>query len=163
MLTGGRPTDAADRPCGPRIAGTLVEQVGVRNEDHTSAVRAAGVVGVEEYDVLELGVDRRALWPYCQPSTIRSTEQRQGGSAMTEIPADQKTKYKLERRYERKKGGKPLSGYAHDLTIRFNAEGTPFVDDQNGDPLVFNTYDEMKSFLDHELERNYTEFFGKAP
>ena len=27
----------------------------------------------------------------------------------------------------------------------------------------YPTYDEMKSFLDAELERNYTEFFGKAP
>jgi hypothetical protein len=80
---------------------------------------------------------------------------------MTGIRAD-RTTYAIERRYQSKKGGKPLKGFAVDVTIRFNTYGTPFVQDHNSDegPMPFNTLDELRSFIDAEIERNYQEHFG---
>jgi hypothetical protein len=81
---------------------------------------------------------------------------------MTGIPAD-RTKYAIERRYQSKKGGKPLKGFALDLTIRFNTDGHPFLQDHNGNgPMPFNTVDELWDFLSSEIARNWGEHFAPA-
>jgi hypothetical protein len=82
---------------------------------------------------------------------------------MTGIPPD-RTTYALERRYSSKKGGKPLKGFALDLTIRFNSTGTAFVQNHNGDrgPMPFNTLEELKQFVSDEIDRNYGEHFAAA-
>jgi hypothetical protein len=78
---------------------------------------------------------------------------------MTGIPAD-RTQYRLERRYKSKKGGKPLKGFALDVTIRFNTYGTPFVQDHNGNgPMPFNTLDELGDFISEQIERNHREHY----
>lgn len=79
---------------------------------------------------------------------------------MTGIRAD-RTTYAIERRYQSKKGGKPLKGFALDLTIRFNTDGHPFLQDHNGDgPMPFNTVDELQEFVATEIARNHGEHFG---
>lgn len=82
---------------------------------------------------------------------------------MTPIRAD-RTTYAVERRYASKKGGKPLKGFALDVTIRFNTNGTPFVQDHNSEngPMPFNTVEELREFIDVQIARNYAEHFGAA-
>jgi hypothetical protein len=77
---------------------------------------------------------------------------------MTGIPAD-RTTYALGRRYTSKKGGKPLKGFALDLTIRFNTTGVAFLQNHNGDagPMPFSELDELKQFIGDEIDRNYRE------
>jgi hypothetical protein len=87
------------------------------------------------------------------------TPTRQGDSAMTKIRAD-RTRYAIDRRYQSKKGGKPLKGFALDITIRFNTDGHPFLQDHNSNgPMPFNTVDELQDFVAQEIARNYSEHF----
>lgn len=84
---------------------------------------------------------------------------------MTGIRAD-RTTYAVERRYQSKKGGKPLKGFALDITIRFNTTGSPFLQDHNSDngPMPFNTLDELKDFIAEQIDRNHAEHYtGTAP
>lgn len=80
---------------------------------------------------------------------------------MTKIRVDH-TQYSLARRHERKKGGKALKGFALDVTIRFNTDGTPFVQDHNSShgTMPFNTVEELRTFISDEIERNFDEHFG---
>jgi hypothetical protein len=79
---------------------------------------------------------------------------------MAGIPAD-RTQYRLNRRYASKKGGKPLKGFALDVTIRFNTYGTAFIQDHNGEgPMPFDTVDEAREFVGDWIGRNYREHFG---
>lgn len=81
---------------------------------------------------------------------------------MTGIPAD-RTKYAIERRYKHKKGGKALTGFALDITIRFNTDGKPFLQDHNGNgPMPFNTLDQLNGFIADEVDRNHGEHFGAS-
>src|SRR3954454_19031504 len=93
-----------------------------------------------------------------------TNHQRQGDRAMTEIRAD-RTTYAIERRYRSKKGGKPLKGFALDITVRFNTDGHPFLQDHNSGngPMPFNTVDELKRFLTDEISRNHAEHFSSVP
>ena len=79
---------------------------------------------------------------------------------MTGIRAD-RTTYAIDRRYESKKGGKPLKGFALDITMRFNTDGHPFLQDHNSDggPMPFNTVDELAKFVSDEIRRNHREHF----
>jgi hypothetical protein len=79
---------------------------------------------------------------------------------MTQIRADH-TEYSIERRHQRKKGGKPLKGFALDVTIRFNSDGTPFVQDHNSahGTMPFNSVDEVRKFIGDEIDRNFEEHF----
>lgn len=69
--------------------------------------------------------------------------------------------YKLIPRYTHKRGDKPLSGFALDLTIRFNKTGAAFLQDHNGmeNPSTYphNDLAELKDTLDKELRRLYEE------
>ena len=71
--------------------------------------------------------------------------------------------YTLVPRYTNKRSNKQLSGYAVDLTIRFNKGGAAFLQDHNGlkDPSTYphNNLDELKDTLDKELTRLYEEHF----
>lgn len=79
---------------------------------------------------------------------------------MTGIRAD-RTTYAIERRYKSKKGGKPLKGFALDITIRFNTDGHPFLQDHNGNgPMPFNTVEQVRDFVSNEITRNYGEHYG---
>lgn len=72
--------------------------------------------------------------------------------------------YSIERRTTNKRGGKPLSGYAFDITIRVNGEGAYFLQDHNSDRNVMphnNRKELVKTLLD-ELERNHIEHFGRS-
>jgi hypothetical protein len=82
---------------------------------------------------------------------------------MTGIRAD-RTTYAIERRYQSKKGGKPLKGFALDITVRFNTDGHPFLQDLNSSkgPMPFNTLEELKGFIDGEIDRNHAEHYGAA-
>jgi hypothetical protein len=86
-----------------------------------------------------------------------SARLRNGDSAMP-----LKTDYRIKRRTKRLRGNKPLSGYAFDLSIRVNRDGSYFVDDQNNpdNPMPFNNRDEMLDMLLPELERHENEHFG---
>jgi hypothetical protein len=89
------------------------------------------------------------------------TSTSQGDSAMTPIPPD-RSSYALQRRYASKKGGKPLKGFAFDVTVRFNTEGTAFLQDHNSDGSVmpFTALGDLRRFLDEHIERNYVEHYG---
>jgi hypothetical protein len=69
--------------------------------------------------------------------------------------------YRIERRTKHKRGDKPLSGYAVDITIRVNHQGAYFLDDQNSERLAMphNNRDELIETLTAELERNHREHF----
>jgi hypothetical protein len=98
-----------------------------------------------------------------RPTSSRARSQhnrRQGGSAMAGIPAD-RTQYRLNRRYKSKKGGKPLKGFALDVTVRFNTYGTPFVQDHNGDVMPFNDLGQAQRFISDWMEQNYKGHSGK--
>ena len=77
--------------------------------------------------------------------------------------------YRIERRTKRKgRAGKPLSGYALDITIRANGEGSYFLHDHNydrtrGGPNSPHTDRvELIETLVHELNRNHREHFGHS-
>ena len=82
---------------------------------------------------------------------------------MTTILADRNT-YAIRPRFMRKKGGKPLNGFALDITIRFNTDGVPFLEDHNGvrNTMPFANLDDLRVFIDSELVRNHKERFGSA-
>jgi hypothetical protein len=82
---------------------------------------------------------------------------------MTPIPADRNS-YRLQSRYASKKGGKPLKGFALDLTLRFNTDGTPFLQDHNSERNVmpFTNLGDLRRFLDEHIERNYVEHYGSS-
>jgi hypothetical protein len=72
--------------------------------------------------------------------------------------------YTLVPRYTNKRSKKQLSGYAVDVTIRFNKDGAAFLQDHNGleDPSTYphNNLAELKDTLDKELSRLYEGHFG---
>lgn len=72
--------------------------------------------------------------------------------------------YGLERRLVNKRSGKPLSGYALDLTVRVNGDGAYFLDDHNSDraAMPHNDRSELIDTLITELERHHAEHFGAA-
>jgi hypothetical protein len=75
--------------------------------------------------------------------------------------AADRTQYTTHRRYKHKTANKDLSAYALDWTIRFNHQQSAFLDDHNGgDPMVFNNLEELRGFLNEELDRHYAEHFG---
>jgi hypothetical protein len=75
--------------------------------------------------------------------------------------AADRTQYTTYRRHKHKTANKDLSGYALDWTIRFNHQGAAFLSDHNGgDPMVFNNLEELRGFLDGQLDRHYAEHFG---
>jgi hypothetical protein len=71
--------------------------------------------------------------------------------------------YRIERRTKHKRGDKPLSGYAMDVTIRVNHQGAYFLDDNNSERLAMphNNREELVQTIRQELERNQVEHFGK--
>ena len=83
---------------------------------------------------------------------------------MTKIRADHTT-YAVQPRYVSKKGGKALKGFALDISIRFNVDGTPFVQDHNsaGGTMPFNATSELLEFLDAEIQRNFDQHFVTPP
>jgi hypothetical protein len=70
--------------------------------------------------------------------------------------------YRIERRTKHKRGGKQLSGYAMDITIRVNYQGAYFLDDQNSERLAMPHSDrgDLIDTVVKELERNHKEHFG---
>ncbi|MGO9462975.1 MAG: hypothetical protein ACLQVF_02265 [Isosphaeraceae bacterium] len=82
---------------------------------------------------------------------------------MTSIRPDRDS-YALQRRYVRKKGGKPLKGFAMDLVVRFNSEETAFLQDLNSDRNVmpFTNVDDLVIFLAGEIKRNHDEHYAAA-
>jgi hypothetical protein len=79
---------------------------------------------------------------------------------MAGIPAD-RAQYRLMRRHRSKNGGKPLKGFALDLTIRFNSNGTVFVQDINGDATMpFASMEQARDFIVSWLEWHYRDHFA---
>lgn len=70
--------------------------------------------------------------------------------------------YRIERRTTNKRTGKPLSGYAVDITIRVNGGEAYFLDDDNSPrpAMPHNNRQELVQILLSELERNHIEHFG---
>jgi hypothetical protein len=72
--------------------------------------------------------------------------------------------YTLVPRYTNKRSNKQLSGFAVDLTIRFNKDGAAFLQDHNGlkDPSTYphNNLAELKDTLDKELSRLCSDHFA---
>lgn len=70
--------------------------------------------------------------------------------------------YRVERRTTNRRTGKPLSGYAVDVTIRVNGGEAYFLDDNNSrrDAMPHNNRQELVDTLLAELERNHVEHFG---
>lgn len=75
--------------------------------------------------------------------------------------------YTLTPRFTHKQTGQPLSGFAVDVTIRFQKDGAGFLQDHNypGDTAdgtwPHNDLTELKKTLNGELDRLYEERFGK--
>jgi hypothetical protein len=75
--------------------------------------------------------------------------------------------YTLTPRFKHKQTGKPLSGFAVDLTLRFNKDGAGFLQDHNfvGDTgdgtFPHNNLAELQETLNAELERLYNAHFQK--
>jgi hypothetical protein len=73
--------------------------------------------------------------------------------------------YTLTPRFEHKQTGQPLSGFAVDITIRFQKDGAGFLSDHNypGDTAdgtwPHNNLAELQETLNGELERLYKEHF----
>lgn len=80
---------------------------------------------------------------------------------MTSIHPDREA-YALERRYVRRKGKKPLKGFALDITVRFNAEGVPFLQDHNGElgTMPFHDVDEFIGWLGENIKHNHVEHYA---
>ena len=72
------------------------------------------------------------------------------------------TPYRLARRTRSKRGGRPLSGYAIDITIRVNGQEAYFLQDHNSTDNVMphNNRGELLQTLTDELERNHLDHFG---
>ena len=72
--------------------------------------------------------------------------------------------YRIERRMTNKRTGRPISGYAVDITIRVNDGEAYFLDDNNSARLAMphNNRQELVDTLLTELERNHIEHFGHA-
>jgi hypothetical protein len=72
--------------------------------------------------------------------------------------------YRLERRTQSKRGGKQLSGYAVDITIRVNGDQAYFLQDHNSQRNVMphNNREELVETLLQELERNHSEHFENS-
>lgn len=70
--------------------------------------------------------------------------------------------YRIERRTKHKRGGKPLSGYAVDITIRVNSGEAYFLEDHNSTRNVMphNNREELVDTILDELKRNHVEHFG---
>jgi hypothetical protein len=82
---------------------------------------------------------------------------------MTSIRTDREA-YSLTRRYLSKKGKKPLKGFALDLTIRFNTDGVPFLQDHNGElnTMPFQNVDQMIGWLGEHIKHNHDEHYAAA-
>ncbi len=82
---------------------------------------------------------------------------------MTSIHADREA-YALERRYVRRKGKKPLNGFALDITVLFNTHGVPFLEDHNGDlgKMPFHDVDEFIGWLSEHVKHNHDEHYVTA-
>ena len=79
---------------------------------------------------------------------------------MAGIPVD-RTQYRLKRRYKSKRGGRPLKAFALDVTIRFNGNGTVFVQDHNGDSTMpFKTMEQARDFIAEWLAWHYHDHFA---
>lgn len=80
---------------------------------------------------------------------------------MTSIRADGEG-YRLRRRLRQKKGGKPLDGFAMDIVVRFNAEGSASVQDLNSDrnTMRFASVDDLVGWLGAEIKRAHDEHFA---
>jgi hypothetical protein len=72
--------------------------------------------------------------------------------------------YYIERRTKWKNSDKELSGYALDVSILVNADGTYFLDDRNGEQnaMPHDDMDDLLKTLRTELERNQAEHFGHS-
>ncbi len=75
--------------------------------------------------------------------------------------------YDIRRREDRSNDGKPLKGFAIDLTLRISDGGnTIFLQDHNAretnQVMPFSSSAELIAFLDAELGRNWDEHYGKA-
>ena len=70
--------------------------------------------------------------------------------------------YAIERRTTNKNTGKPLSGYAVDITIRVNGGEAYFLEDHNSTRNVMphNNREELVETILNELERNHIDHFG---
>lgn len=70
--------------------------------------------------------------------------------------------YHIDRRTKNKRTGDPLSGYALDVTIRVNGDGTYFLQDHNSSRNVMphNDREELIETIMGELKRNHKEHFG---
>jgi hypothetical protein len=81
---------------------------------------------------------------------------------MTKIRRDRDT-WGIERRYTAEKGGKPLKGFALDVTMRFSAGA--FLTDHNDNgagTMHFDTVEELCEFLTEQITLNYTKHFRSA-
>jgi hypothetical protein len=69
--------------------------------------------------------------------------------------------YRLTRRTVSQQTGKPLKGFAIDLTLRFS--GMPcVVDDKNTEGVAgFEDLQSLQAFLSDEITRNYREHYGR--
>jgi hypothetical protein len=84
---------------------------------------------------------------------------------MTSIHADlPQEAYALARRYTSKRGRKPLKGFALDLTVRFNSDGVPFLQDHNGDlgTMPFHNVDEFTEWFAYKIKQNYDEHYRSS-
>lgn len=79
---------------------------------------------------------------------------------MTSIHPDP-SPYTLRRRLRHRKGGKPLGGFALDLVVRFDADGTAFVQDLNSSRNVmrFTDVSDLLMWLAPEIKRVHDEHF----
>lgn len=70
--------------------------------------------------------------------------------------------YRIERRTKHKQTGRPLSGYAIDITIRVNGEKAYFLQDHNSarNVMPHNNREELVKTLMDELDRNHVEHFA---
>lgn len=82
---------------------------------------------------------------------------------MTSIRTD-RDGYRLRRRMRQKKGGKPLSGFAMDIVVRFDDEGAASVQDLNDDrnTMRFRSVDDLVAWLGPEIKRAHDEHFASG-
>jgi hypothetical protein len=82
---------------------------------------------------------------------------------MTPIPADHEDNH-LKPRFVRKKSTKPLKGFALDLSLRFNSEGVPFLEDLNSNQNVrpFTNVTDLLVTLGAEIKELHKKRFPGA-
>jgi hypothetical protein len=82
---------------------------------------------------------------------------------MTPIPADHE-EGSLKPRFVRKKSTKPLKGFAVDLSLRFNSEGVPFLEDLNSKSNVrpFTNVTDLLVTLGSEIRELHEKRFPGA-